>query len=393
MRFHPTTLIAAFVAPLAAACGADATEPGSSSTPVVPCEVTHTCMPAAGGFGGVTQNTGGVTVPTGGSTSVGTGGVQVNTGGTLASGGAGPLTGGAPGTGGAGAGGAPEETPECDVPLDFRARKDTSGAKFPVPVGTIDLYQCFAFKVNLPGQVHALSFQPLIDNSKVVHHYLLYKMGVPQIDGLTSPCVGLHRDGVMVDGWAPGQSGVTLPKDVGMDIGTGDFMLELHYNNFGDSTEDSSGVRICATKNLRKNTATVSFLGTEAIIIPPAVKDFKVTSRCLPSYTAGPINVVRSWPHMHVLGSHMKADIVRAGGQTEVLFDKAFDFNSQLGYATPAVINPGDSIVTTCTWNNPGGFPVTFGEGTTAEMCYNFTVAYPAYSLQSIGLHSTSCNN
>jgi hypothetical protein len=260
-------------------------------------------------------------------------------------------------------------------------------------VGTIDLYQCFGFKVNLPGQVQGLSFQPLIDNSKVVHHYILYKMLVPQIEGFTSPCVGLHRDGVFIDGWAPGQSGFELPSEVGMDLGTGDFMLEIHYNNFGDSTEDSSGLRICATKKLRPNTATVSFLGTEAIVIPPAIKDFKVTSRCAPMGQTAPIHVVRSWPHMHLLGSHMKADIVRANGQSEVLFDKKFDFNNQLGYPTPAVINPGDSIVTTCTWDNPGGFPVTFGEGTGAEMCYNFTVAYPAHALQSVGLHSTSCNN
>jgi hypothetical protein len=381
------TSVVAFVS----ACSAGAGDDGVTSQPVMPCTATNTCLPASGGAGGfiasggaVATTTGGVTA-TGGVAASGTGGLPPAAGGTLGAG-----SGGAPPGSGGGVG---VPLDGCDYPIEFHARKDASGAKFPVPEGTIDLYECFAFKVDVPAGVQATRFVPMIDQSRVVHHYILYKMMVSQADGATSPCVGLHRDGIFLDGWAPGQSGVTLPDDVGMDIGTGDFMMEIHYNNFGASTEDATGIKVCGTRTPRPNKATVSFLGTEAVFIPPASKGVTASSNCTPAGQQGPITIVRSWPHMHLLGRHMKADILRANGAVESLFDKAFDFSSQMGYPTPAVINPGDSIKTTCTWDNPGTNTVTFGEGTQSEMCYNFTVAYPAQALVSFGLHTTSCNN
>jgi hypothetical protein len=386
MRSQLIILLGTLTAAFAVGCASDADESGLNIAPVT-CEATNTC-PA--GSGGMTQ------VATGGAPSSGgylaTGGVS--TGGVApASGGSAPVAGGASGSGGAGTGGVPDLGDGCDAPFEFHARKDSTGAKFPVPQGTTDLYECFAYKVDMPEGVLATRFVPMIDNKRVVHHYLLYKMMVSQIDGATSPCLGLHRDGILVDGWAPGQEGVTLPDTVGMELGTGDFMIEIHYNNFGDSVEDSTGVKVCGTRHPRPNVATVSWLGTEGFNIPPLAKGYSMTSNCQPIGQQVPITIVRSWPHMHLLGRHMKADIVRANGTVETLFDKTFDFNSQLGYSTPAVINPGDAVKTTCTWDNPGAFPVTFGEGTQAEMCYNFTVAYPAYALQAGGLHSTSCND
>ena len=76
----------------------------------------------------------------------------------------------------------------------------------------------------------------------------------------------------------------------------------------------------------------------------------------------------------------MKTVINRQGGGTEVLIDKPFDFNSQVSYPTPAVINPGDTLSTTCTF----AAPTPFGQGTNEEMCYNFVLAYPAGQLAQL---------
>jgi hypothetical protein len=73
----------------------------------------------------------------------------------------------------------------------------------------------------------------------------------------------------------------------------------------------------------------------------------------------------------------MKTVINRVGGGTEVLIDKPFDFQTQVSYKTPAVVHPGDTLTTTCTFATP----TPFGESTNQEMCYNFVLAYPAGGL------------
>ena len=37
----------------------------------------------------------------------------------------------------------------------------------------------------------------------------------------------------------------------------------------------------------------------------------------------------------------------------------------------------GDTIRTRCVWKNPTDAPISFGQETSDEMCYSFTVYYP----------------
>jgi hypothetical protein len=94
-----------------------------------------------------------------------------------------------------------------------------------------------------------------------------------------------------------------------------------------------------------------------------------------------PINIFAAWPHMHKTGTRMSTVITRANGTQEVLIDKPFNFASQVSYPTPAVIAPGDSLQTTCYYDNPGTGSISFGPSTTQEMCYDFLYAYPAHGL------------
>jgi hypothetical protein len=279
---------------------------------------------------------------------------------------------------------------ECN-PVQFRAHAPGGTQPFPVPTNTVDRYHCFYFKAPWPNQVQALSFVPIIDNPAVIHHWLLYQVSTPHPDGSSEDCVGTHPDGFLLAGWAPNASPWFMPPDVGMEIPWGPdgyMMLEVHYNNFGASATDSSGVEVCATENLRPNTASISWLGTEAIFLLPGAGS--AVGTCAPSMQ-GPITILRSWPHMHTFGKRMHAEIQRAGGTIEPLFDVPFDFNFQYAYDTPAILNPGDSIVTTCDYYNTAPF-TTFGPGTSQEMCYNFVVAYPARTLVSTGLlHRNAC--
>lgn len=344
---------------------------------------------------------------TGGSTPGGGAGAGGTSGGGGPTGGVGPVGGAS--SSGAGGGGPPplsdggylppepdggdfpvEPQPsECTM-VSMHARKDASGAPFPVPTG--EGYYCFSFHLPLNGKTQGLGFYKRIDNTQVIHHWLLYKMATPQFDGLSIGCVGFHADGALLAGWAPGGGDWFLPKDVGMDMGGGDFILEVHYSNSGAPTTDSSGVDVCTTTNLRPNTAGLFWLGTMSIDIP-AGKTGTAESHCTPQIQT-PLHVLRSWPHMHRLGRHLRTQVVRAGsGAVDPVVDVPFDFNSQNQYNTPLLVNPGDRLDTTCTYENTTGASVGFGESTTSEMCFDFTVAYPDTANLPGGNTPSGCNN
>ncbi len=275
---------------------------------------------------------------------------------------------------------------DCEFPLDLRAYGATDPSKgFEVPPET-DLYVCFTFRVPWQERVHGLSFRPIVDDARVLHHWLLYSGGEQNNVGRVRGCNGQHSGAALVAGWAPGGNDAVLPPDVGMEMppGGGLFTLEIHYHNeagYADAV-DRSGVRICATSDLRPNTAAVHWLGTELIFgFAPGLQDAKGT--CTPQ-TNVPLNVISSSPHMHRRGAHMRSIVHRASGGQETLIDKPFDFDNQLIYDTPMIIRPGDTIETTCTFDNPGGF-FRFGERTEDEMCYNFVTVWPVGGMESGG--------
>lgn len=281
-----------------------------------------------------------------------------------------PATSGGSGSGGAGGG--PSKPNDPDVTCyNITARKSAANDKYQVPT-TPDLYHCFNYAPPWGSKkVQMVSARPIIDNGQVLHHWLLYNGEAAAQDGASSDCVGAHPNYSLVAGWAPGGEPFEAPSDVGVELASGSFSLELHYNNsVGEGQLDASGVEVCVTDKLRPNTAAMHWLGTEALNKTEAVGTCRPTNQ-------GDVTILMSTPHMHVQGRHMKTIINRAGGGTEVLVDEPFDFNTQISYKTPAVIKKGDTLTTTCTYATP----TPFGQGTNEEMCYNFVMAYPAGGL------------
>jgi hypothetical protein len=81
----------------------------------------------------------------------------------------------------------------------------------------------------------------------------------------------------------------------------------------------------------------------------------------------------------------MRSVINRAAGGQETIVDKPFAFADQRAYAVDVLVRPGDTITTTCTFQNDTAGAVGFGTGTNQEMCYNFVIYYPARALDGIG--------
>jgi hypothetical protein len=277
-------------------------------------------------------------------------------------------------------GGDPGELP-CEPSHTFTAHAPAGGG-FPVPV-TDDAYMCFTYKSPFPAGAQITAYAPIVDDERVLHHWILYKTPTAQTDGGVGPC-SMPFDAQFVAGWAPGGDVAIMPPDVGLETAGPDewLILQVHYNNVAGHTDaiDASGVQMCTTNTPRPNLAGVLWLGSVLIGIPPGAEDHPVTGTCDTSSWTEPFHVMSTSPHMHELGRGFKTIINRAGGGTEILTDvPQFSFADQKDYPydPPVVINPGDELVSTCWFDNPGGSTVYFGEGTSDEMCFNFTVGYP----------------
>jgi hypothetical protein len=280
----------------------------------------------------------------------------------------------------------PEDTPvapdesECTF-IELRARQDNSGAPFQVPADALDLYQCFVYDQAFDAPTQALAIYPRIDNKSVVHHWLLYVTEEVDVAKITTQCGSFATNSMLLAGGGPGGGDWYMPKHVGVDLGKGKFILEVHYNNIGaQAAVDRSGARICTTRNLRPETAVISWLGNQLFTIPARANGFQVAGRCKPTVTK-PIHLLRSWPHMHLLGTRMTMRVDRADGSSAPVFDVPFSFQAQKNVDANVVLQPGDSLLTTCSFDNPNDYTVGVGERASDEMCNNFVVAYPAGAL------------
>lgn len=258
--------------------------------------------------------------------------------------------------------------------------------------GDPNFYQCFYFKAPWDAGALATYFKPVIDNGRVLHHWLLYgtENGEDMQDGSMRGNCAVQGDTNrnLLSGWAPGGEEQIYPSNIGLQLPTGPdafLTLELHYYNTqpGTPAVDRSGAELCVTHEPREHVAAPHWLGSEQISVEPTAE---ATSEgmCTPD-SGKTATIISISPHMHELGVHAKMEVLRAGGGNEVIFDKPFDFDNQLSYMLdpPIVIEPGDQIRSTCTFRNGTSTKVGYGEGTDDEMCYMFTTAYPAGSLHN----------
>ena len=272
----------------------------------------------------------------------------------------------------------------------FLAHGDTPAAPFPVAKDAGNLYQCFTWRAPWTATAQATAFAPVIDDARVIHHWILFETAVPQTDGGAGPC-RMPADARFLEGWAPGGENRIMPADVGLALPQSDrfLILQVHYWNAAGYADarDRSGVAMCTTTSLRPKTAVVSTLGTAGIDLPPRSTGTKAAGMCTPVLTE-PMHVLATAPHMHRLGRSIRTEVLRGGSESAVesLVDvQRWDFELQHGYPSELIVQPGDKLRTTCTYDNPTDRRVTFGEKTEDEMCFDFVTVWPAPGLLNEG--------
>jgi hypothetical protein len=262
-------------------------------------------------------------------------------------------------------------------------------------VGTaVDVYINFGFKAPWTSTAYGIVVKPVIDNAKVLHHWLLFKEEAE--DGSVSESNGQHTFGEMVHGWAPGGESLDFRKhgDVSFELPASSYVVEVHYNSADANALDASGVEVCYQRAPTQHVAGLSWVGydhgvesyTAGALLGPEFSEVCLdpqatwTGTCAPE-TDQPIHILFVVPHMHKAGVHMTSVINGPRGQ-RMLHDAPFDFSTQIGYDKDEVLMPGETITTTCKYSAPK----CAGHATTAEMCYLFTYAYPKGALRDSGL-------
>jgi hypothetical protein len=238
-------------------------------------------------------------------------------------------------------------------------------------------YMEFEFAAPWQGTVYERAMKLAIDpNSQVIHHWLFFKLSAAVQDGSVQPGSGVHPDGILIHGWAPGATPLYLDPDVGVALeSTVGYDLEVHYNNpTGAAGNDQSGGELCVTTTVPTHIAELSWVGTDAIAGTSA------SGTCTPTGPF-PIHIIAAQPHMHLTGNHMKVVVNRAGGTQDIIHDMPFMFENQRYYVEDVTLMQGDTMTTTCTYSAPA----TFGSSTSNEMCYFFSLAWPAGALTMPG--------
>ncbi len=256
-----------------------------------------------------------------------------------------------------------------------------------MPTDAGDQYVCFGVDVKATTPTHITALDPKIDNTKIVHHVVVYES--PDAYSKTptpcSPSAALTWR--MVLGWAPGVKGLELPPEAGFPIamsGEGThYVVQMHYSNpqhlVGE--KDASKIDLC-TSPPRKYEADVLAFGTQQFTIPAAPPPGGVFTRdCTLKVTeryAG-LHLFTAMPHMHQIGTAMSTTLKpgAGGALVDLGTQPSFDFNTQAYLPISATTAAGDVIRTRCSWSNTTGAEVRFGEKTADEMCYSFTMYYP----------------
>jgi hypothetical protein len=89
-------------------------------------------------------------------------------------------------------------------------------------------------------------------------------------------------------------------------------------------------------------------------------------------------HVFALWPHMHQIATHQSFTVTHDSTATKLL-DADYQFTEQRNYPiADSIIHAGDQITTACSYNNTTDYPITFGDSSTAEMCFTGIYQYPA---------------
>ncbi|WP_394838170.1 peptidylglycine alpha-amidating monooxygenase [Pendulispora rubella] len=255
-------------------------------------------------------------------------------------------------------------------------------SRWTMPKDRPDEYVCYGFDIAQATKRHGIAFAPKIDNTRLVHHVVLFQSDEP-VDATPHACSPVGSIAWrLVFGWAPGGQNLLLPPEAGFPLeGTSHYVAQIHYNNATglEGESDGSGFDMCTTSDLRRYDADVMAFGSQNFEIPRQSRHDVNCTFTVPS-SFQEVHTFSVMPHMHKLGRALVNTLYPAnepGKPVDMGAQSTFDFNNQVWMRIDATLRPGDLVKTRCAWTNTTQYDVSFGQNTEDEMCYAFTMYYP----------------
>jgi Copper type II ascorbate-dependent monooxygenase, C-terminal domain len=264
----------------------------------------------------------------------------------------------------------PAPIPGVDPVSDWRMLVE--GA-WELPAGE-EGYRCA--RLTLTEDIYIKEFQPVAPTG--THHTLLSVNEMPVApDGVAACTAGDNGHTTLLgSGVGENYSAGPLPDGVAYKVAKGSQLnLNLHLYNTSDTVlRGTSGIKIrTTTADKVKQLAEVILAGPLSLSIPQGRSTTKGQCTVKSDTTVFAIS-----PHMHQLGSHLKAVANRADGGPVLLYDGPYDFYEQRQYSMGLVaLKAGDKVSVECTYENPSDRSVGFGESSLDEMCFIGLYRYP----------------
>lgn len=252
-------------------------------------------------------------------------------------------------------------------------------------------YRCFALEHGRDEDFYITGLAPLLDQERLVHHIVLFRIGESSVWPDYDPAVGVDciddmDESVigMIAGWAPGARPIEFPEGTGIKILADQRIgIQIHYFQNGEAgLTDQSGYAFRTADAVDSEVRMVP-VGTTSFTIPAGDGEYtREGSWTMPLGLTPTIHGV--FPHMHVLGSAFSMRREASMGEQCIVDMPRYDFNNQQSYLfeDPISLEVDDRIHFSCTWDNSEDNPnqfhdppqdVRYGERTDEEMCYGFT--------------------
>lgn len=192
--------------------------------------------------------------------------------------------------------------------------------------------------------------------------------------------------------WVPGQMPNYFDGDTAMRIEAGTVLvMQVHYSALAGAAEADAGTEFQAilTPVEPERLATTAPVFVRPLNIPAGEPEV-IQSDTLPYFNDQPLRVAGMTPHMHLLGTQIRTDILRGetGAEECGLHIPDWDFDWQESYSferdSEILLNSGDSVRVTCTFDNSAANQpvvngeqieprdVAWGEETLDEMCLTY---------------------
>jgi len=236
-------------------------------------------------------------------------------------------------------------------------------------------FLCWTFESPADARHAITQIAPIAGD--VVHHILLARTRERESQS------HFECDQLIDFNWEPlwaggaGANELNLPEGVGfmVDAST-QYLIQLHLLNASDhAVTERTGLNLTYAPDAAALTAAGFYtLGSFQTVVPAHAMGFQQHIECAIDRD---MNVFAVFPHMHQLGSHAQVDLT-IGGVTQTVYDEPYDFEQQwFREYDPIPMHSGDQITMHCTYYNPEGRFVQFGESSDSEMCFAISYRFP----------------